>query len=88
VTGQNLLDRMELVNQELQLQAGEADVVRGLVALNVAQDYLESLLASRGKSFIGTTPGNVVTAANTETTAFPAGVLRIDRMQVLDATTS
>ena len=45
MTGQDLLDRMELVNQELQLQSGEADVTRGLLALNVAQDYLESILA-------------------------------------------
>ncbi len=38
---------MELVNQELQLQAGEENVTKGLLALNVAQDYFESLAAQR-----------------------------------------
>lgn len=84
MTGQGLLDRMELLNQELQLQAGEADVTRGLLALNVAQDYFESLAAQRAK-ILGSATGTVATTANTETTAFPTGVLRIDRLQTLNA---
>lgn len=84
MTGQSLLDRMELLNQELQLQSGEANVVRGLLALNVAQDHFESLAAQRGKILGGAT-GTVVTAANTETTTYPAGLLRIDRIHLLDA---
>lgn len=82
-TGQSLLDRMELLNQELQLQSGEADVARGLLALNVAQDYFESLAAVRGKIF-GSKTGTVATVSQTETTAFPSGVLRVDRLQVLN----
>jgi hypothetical protein len=81
VTGQGLLDRMELVNQELQLQTGEADTARGLLALNVAQDYFESLAALRGKIFgsgIGT-----VTATTAESTTYPSGLLRIDRLQLI-----
>lgn len=84
MTGQSLLDRMELLNQELQLQSGEADVTRGLLALNVAQDYFESLLALR-KGLGGTPVGTVSTTINTETTAFPTGCLRIDRLQLLDS---
>lgn len=87
MTGQDLLDRMELLNQELQLQSGEVDVARGLVALNVAQDYFESLAAVR-KGLLGDATGTVVTAGSTETTAFPSGVLRIDRLHLLDASTS
>jgi hypothetical protein len=75
---------MELVNQELQLQSGETDVTRGLVALNVAQDYFETLAAGRGKGF-GSVVGTVTTTNATETTAFPSGLLRLDRMQVLDS---
>lgn len=84
MTGQDLLDRMELVNAELQLQTGEADVTRGLLALNVAQDYFETVAAQRAKLF-GSATGTVTTAANTETTSFPTGLLRIDRLQLLDA---
>lgn len=87
MTGQSLLDRMELLNQELQLQAGEADVARGLLALNVAQDYFESVAAQRAKVF-GSGIGNTTATANTESTTFPAAVLRIDRIQFIDPATS
>lgn len=86
-TGQSLLDRMEIVNQELQLQAGEADVTRGLIALNVAQDYFESLVALRRGALGSTGSGNEVIATGaTETTAFPSGLLRLDRLQTLSGT--
>ena len=88
-TGQSLLDRMELLNQELQLQSGEADVTRGLLALNVAQDCFESRASTRQNIYGSTTPvGTVTTTVDTETTAFPTGVLRIDRMQFIDPATS
>ena len=85
--GQDILDRMELLNQELQLQMAEADVTRGLLAVNVAQDYLETLMALV-PNVEGSTTGTVTTSAGTETTAFPTGVLRIDRLQYLDPVTS
>lgn len=78
---------MEVFNAELQLQSGEADVSRGLTALNLAQDYFESLAAQRGK-ILGSQVGTLAVTANSESTAFPAGVLRVDRLQLLDATTS
>ncbi len=81
MTGQSILDRMEFLNQELQLQSGEADVTRGLLALNTAQDWYETLAAGRGKIHGSTTGTLAITAA--ETTAFPAGLLRVDRIQVL-----
>jgi hypothetical protein len=86
-TGQTLLDTMELLNQELQLQSGEADVTRALVALNRSQDYFEAILA--GEKWVkGDTTGTVATVASTETTAFPTGLLRLDRLVVLNPTTS
>lgn len=87
MTGQTLLDYMELLNQELQLQSGEVNVTRGLLALNAAQDYFESVAATYGKIF-GSTTGTVTTSAATESTAFPAGLLRIDRLQLLSPSTS
>lgn len=87
MTGQTLLDYMEIVNNELLLQSGEADVVRGLKALNVAQDVFESLLAKRPNA-AGDSTGTITTSANTETTTFPTGLLRIDRLQLLDNATS
>src|SRR3990167_1074628 len=80
---------MELLNQELQLQSAEADVTRGLLALNVAQDTYEAQAALRANIYGSTTPvGTVTTAASTETTAFPSGVLRLDRLQFIDPSTS
>jgi hypothetical protein len=84
MTGQSLLDRMELLNQELQLQSGEADVTRGLLALNVAQDYFEGLAAARAKVF-GSQTGTMTITQSTESTAWPTGLLRLDRIQVLGA---
>lgn len=86
-TGQSLLDRMELLFPEQQLQSGESDVTKGLLALNMAQDYLESVLALHPEVLLDT-DGTVTTTANTEKTAFPTGLLRLDKMQFLDATTS
>lgn len=83
-TGQTLLDTMELLNQELQLQSGENDVTRGLVALNRAQDFFEARAAIY-PDILGGSTGTVVTASSTETTAFPTGVLRVDGLQVLDS---
>lgn len=86
MTGQDLLDRMELLNQELQLQASEANVTRGLLALNVAQDYFESLASQRGKLFVSA-PGTITAASGIESTTLPAGIYRIDRLQLLDSST-
>jgi hypothetical protein len=77
MTGQDLLNTMELLNAELQLQSGEEDVTRGLTALNRAQDYFETIAASV-PGFKGDTTGEVLSVDSTETTAFPTGVLRID----------
>ena len=86
-TGQTILNLMEVLNQELQLQTGEADVVRGLIALNAGQDYFESLLAQH-PGVMGGDITTVVTAASTEATVFPTGFLRIDRLQFIDPDTN
>lgn len=78
---------MELLNQELQLQSVEPDVTRALIALNRAQDYLEAIMASE-RGVKGDTTGTVTTTASTETTAFPTGLLRLDALVRLNASTS
>lgn len=82
MTGQNLLNIMEMLNAELQLQAGEPDVAKALIAINVAQDYFETLAAQRPKGFESTT-GQISTTATVGITAHPEGLLRIDRMQLM-----
>lgn len=78
---------MELVNAELQLQAGEADVTKGLLALNVAQDLFETLVAQE-PNVLGSGVGTVTTTSNVEYTAFPTGLLRLDALDYLDPTSS
>jgi hypothetical protein len=83
VTGQGLLDRMELLNQELQLQSGEADVTRGLLALNVAQDYFETY-AAKYPNVVGSSTGDITTTASQEYSAVPTGLLRLDKLQYIE----
>jgi len=86
-TGQSILDLMEVMDRGLQLQSGETGVALALRAVNAAQDYLESILAL-DPNVMGSGIGTVTTAASTERTAFPSGVLRIDRLQFIDPNTS
>lgn len=86
MTGQTLLNLMEMCDRELQLQTGEVDVTRGLIALNVAQDQFETILATFPNA--GGSIGTVSTSSGIESTAFPTGVIRIDRLQFIDPATS
>ena len=86
-TGQSILDLMEVMDRGLQLQSGETGVTLALRAVNAAQDYFESLLAL-DPNVMGSTVGTVTTAASTETTTFPTGLLRVDRLQFIDPNTS
>lgn len=84
--GQTLLDTMELLNQELQLQAGEADVTRGLLALNIAQDFFEGQ-AAKIPNIFGSQVGTLIQTAGVESTQYPTGLLRIDRLWYIDPAT-
>jgi hypothetical protein len=86
-TGQSVLDLMEVMDRGLALQSGETGVTFGLRAVNAAQDFLESLLALE-PNVMGSTVATITTAADTETTTFPSGLLRVDRVQFLDPDTS
>lgn len=82
-TGQTILNMMEALAPELQLQSGEADVVKGLLILNAAQDAFESLCAQHPHVF-GSGVGNITTSQNVEYTAYPTGLLRLDGLDMLD----
>jgi len=86
-TCQTVLDMMEMLDRELELQVGENDAAKGVKAVNASIDYLESVIALHPTVF-GSTIGTVTTSANTESTTFPSGVLRIDRLQFIDPDTS
>lgn len=85
-TGQSLLNIMEDLNAELQLQSGETGVAKALRALNAAQDVFETICAQHARILGGTT-GTVLTVNNTESTAFPTGLLRLDALWYLDPVT-
>lgn len=86
-TGQNILDLMEDMHPELQLQAGESNAPRGLRLLNAAQDLLETII-SQHPDVLGGTIGTVTTAASTESTTFPSGLMRLDGLWLIDTGTS
>ena len=86
-TGQTLLDLMEAFDYGLQNQSGETSVTFALRALNASQDHLEGMMALQPNA-MGSSIGTVTTTANTESTAVPTGLMRLDRLQFIDATTS
>ena len=86
-TGQTILALMEGLAASLQLQNSESGVTKGLIAANAAQDYLESLLALEPNSY-GSTFATVTTTADAESTTFPSGLLRIDRLQYINPSTN
>lgn len=91
MTGQTLLNYMEILFPELQLQTGESDVTKGLLALNIAQDGFEALVAQEPEIHCGTTagvPGTVTTTQDQEYTTYPAGLLRLDRLQYISPVSS
>lgn len=86
MTGADLLTRMRVIKNELEIDANGDDEVTALAALDMAQDYLEAVAASMPK--IGQTKSTVLTVADTETTAWPATLKRLDSLWYIDASTS
>lgn len=86
-TGQTVLDTMEVLFPELQLQSGEGDVVKGLVALNRAQDVFESHAAQYPELFGGSV-STVTTTSGQEYTTYPSDLMRLDGLDFIDPSTS
>lgn len=87
--GQLLLDHVNDVIAEIDVQPTEDDVSRALRSLNRAQDLIEMLISTIPlvRSMLGTKE-NIVTAANGESTAAPAGFITIERLQFINPDTS
>lgn len=85
MTGADLLTRMQIFDNELEVALGGDDETRALTALDMAQDYFESVAASMPQ--IGSRKTDIVTVANTETTAWPATLKRVDALYYIDSGT-
>jgi hypothetical protein len=77
---------MKVLFPELQIAPGGKDVATALTAANMAQDYLESVFSLHPEIY-GDTSGTITTTAGQETTLYPAGVIRLDRLYLLDPAT-
>lgn len=86
MTAADLLTRMQVIANELEIDSGGDDEATCLAALDMAQDYLEAVAASMPK--VGAGQSTVTTAANTETTAWPATLKRVDSLWYIDSSTS
>lgn len=86
MTAADLLTRMQVLKNELQIESGGDDETMCLAALDMAQDYFESVAASMPR--IGQTASPLATVANTETTTWPSSLKRLDSLWYIDATTS
>lgn len=79
----DVLTKMQVLDNELDVSSGGADETRALAALDMAQDAFEVVIA--GVPEILGTVGTVSTAANTEATAWPSALMRIDSLWMINA---
>lgn len=84
-TVQDLLNTMALVNNELQITPGGADVANGILALTHAQHYFEMMASSMPRVLsTGLVANNVATALNIETSPWSSMLTRLDAAWYLD----
>lgn len=86
LTVQSIFNSMMVLDNKLDLAAAGDDVARGLIVLNTVTTWLESE-AAKTEGLL-TTHSTLTTALNTETTAWPATLLRLDALWFIDPTTS
>lgn len=82
----DLLTVMGVMNNELDTSSGGLDETRSINALTIAQHYFETVAAALPDCLGNST--TVTTTASTETTAWPAALLRLDAVWFLDDTNS
>lgn len=85
MTLQTIFNRCMLLDNQLDLISGGDDVTRGLTCANMVIDWLEAEAAT--VEGVLTTHDLLYTVANTEHTDWPAELLRLDALWLLDATT-
>jgi hypothetical protein len=82
VTGADLLSRLGVLDNELDVDTGGADETRALLALDLAQDYYHAVAAVQGGIVNGFK--TLVTTSNVASTAWPADLLRINGLDYAD----
>lgn len=86
MTAADLLTRMQVIDNELEIASGGDDETKCLAALDMAQDYMESVAASMPR--IGSAKTTIATVANTETTDWPSSLKRVDSLWYIDSATN
>ena len=84
---EDLFTMMSTLNNEYDLTSGGTDESRGLSALNMAIDYMETVAASMPKILSTMGKETLKTAQSIESTPIPNELLRIDRLWALDVST-
>lgn len=79
----DVLGLMELLDAELETGSAEVDEALAIRAITQAQHYFEMLCAIMPHVLQSTVTASTV--ASTETTAWSTGLLRFDKMQLLDS---
>lgn len=83
MTIQDIFNRMMLYDNQLSLLAGGDDVTRGIWAINLVTDWFEARAVRR--SDVLQTDETFDTTANTEKTAWPSRLMRLDSLWRLDS---
>lgn len=85
MTVQTIFNRMMLYDNQLDLIASGDDVTRGLTALNLVQDWWEAVAAAVADLCQTYATTGLVTVADQEYTTWPATLLRLDELWLLDS---
>lgn len=86
MTAADVLTKMQVLDNELDVSSGGADETRALAALDMAQDAFEAVVASVPE-ILGTID-TVTASANTESTAWPTTLMRIDALWMVNTSAS
>lgn len=81
----DVLTKMGVLDNELDTSVGGADETRALAALDMAQDAFEAVIA--GVPEILGTVSTLSTTANQENTTWPAALMRVDALWLVNAQT-
>lgn len=84
MTIQTLFDRMMVLDNQLDLISGGDDVTRGIVTINLVQDWWEAAAATV-EGACQTIADTILTVANQEHTVWPSNLSRIDELYLLDS---
>ena len=82
----SVLSKMQVLDNELDTSSGGADETRSITALDMAQDAFEAFIANHPK-LLGTA-STTTTTADTEATAWPSALMRLDTAWLVNTTST